>query len=276
MSQDKNKEVFTVTKTDGKEVTLCIKKPGPGEGRKAQVYYNQTFAAALQAGGLLRASVESHMRSQGLWDDKKTQQQTDLVKQLSELELKLNGGGMKLSDGKRLALQMRELRAKFRELLATRNSLDISTVEGQAENARFNALVALSLVYNDSGELYYKSVDDYLEHAGDTEAYKGAETLGQMMFKLDKNYENNLPENKFLRRFKFVDDELRLVNKDGQLVDEEGRLINKDGRYIDGSGDFVDRDGKPVDKDGNYLVEEKPFLDDDGNPIVEEPAPKTE
>lgn len=265
---EKNKEMFTV-KVDNKELSLAVKKPGPTEGRQAQVYYNQTFAAALQAGGLLRARVDGYMREQNLWDDKKESEQQAFVKQLSDMELRLKSGGIKLSDAKKLALQMRETRAKFRNLLAQKSALDVNTVEGQAENARFNALVSLCLVYNDTGEPFYKSVDDYLEHSTDEVAFEGASKLGQMLFKLDQNYENNLPENQFLRRFKFVDGELRLVNKDGKLVDEDGRLVNEEGRYIDADNNYVNKQGQRVDKDGNLMVDEKPFLDDDGNPIVE-------
>lgn len=264
----KNKEVFTIKKDD-KDIALAVKKPTPAEGRKAQQYYNQTFALALTSKGLLRACVESHMREQGLWDDKKEAQQRDFMQKLADMEIKLAGGGIKLTEARKIALQMRETRGKFRELLIDRNQLDVNTVEGQAENARFNALVSLCLVYNDSGEPYYKSVDDYLERSGEPEAFQAASILGQMLYKLDKNYDNTLPENQFLKKYKFVNEELRLVNKDGKLVDEDGRLIDENGRYITSDGKFVDRQGRPVDEDGNYVVVSEPFLDDDGSPIVE-------
>lgn len=281
MSTVSNKEVFTFKKVDengkeyGDDITLCVKRPSPEDGRRAQVYYNKTFAETLTAGGLLRDRVSVYMRDQGLWDDAKEAQQKDFVKRLSDMELKLKGGGIKLSDARKLALQMREVRNEFRKLLSTKNSLDVSTVEGQAENARFNALVAFCLVYNDSGKPYYSSVDDYLEHAASYEAFQGASLLGQMLFTLDKNYEANLPENKFLQRFKFVNNDLNLINKDSQLVDEDGRLIDATGRFIayttDADGKktqiFVDKNGLLVDADGNYVVSEQPFLDDDGNPI---------
>ena len=283
-----NKEIFKAIRTSDKvEVELSVHKPTSEEGRQAQRYYNKTFAEALTNGGLLRERVGSYMKEQGLWDDAKEQKQKDFVKQLTDMDLRIKGGGIKLSDARKIALEMRQVRADFRDLLATKNSLDASTVEGQAENARFNALVALCLVYNDGGEKYYQSVDDYLEHSSDPEAFQAASLLGQIMFHLDKNYENSLPENKFLAKFKFVDEELRLINKDGHLVDEEGRLIDETGRYIAYTGEvdangkpksvFVDKYGKSVAEDGSYIASDaKPFLDDDGNPIVDTPATTTE
>ena len=68
-----------------------------------------------------------------------------------------------------------------------------------------------------------------------------------MLYDLDPNYDNNLPENKFLKDYSFVNEDLRLVNDDGHLVDSQGRLINEEGRFIayDDKGEeyFIDIDG---------------------------------
>ena len=92
-----------------------------------------------------------------------------------------------------------------------------------------------------------------------------------MLYDLDPNYDKNLPENKFLKDYKFVDKELRLVNDDGHLVDSEGRLINDEGRFIayddDGEEYFIDRDGSALTEGGDYVVEFEPFLDDSGDPV---------
>jgi hypothetical protein len=103
-----------------------------------------------------------------------------------------------------------------------------------------------------------------------------------MLYGLDNDYESNLPENKFLKKFKFVDDKLRLVDKKGRLIDAEGRLIDESGRFIDEEGNFVDKYGNRVTSDGDYLVDAQPFLDENGNPVIleedkkDEPTAKTE
>ena len=127
-------------------------------------------------------------------------------------------------------------------------------------------------MYNESREPVYKDVDDYLTHGADEVAFMGAQTLASMMFQLDKNHDANLPENKFLSRWHFVDDKLRLVNKNGHLVDVDGRLLNEEGHYVDEAGELVDINGRRVDREGNYVVESQPFLDDDGNPLPEPEA----
>jgi hypothetical protein len=125
-------------------------------------------------------------------------------------------------------------------------------------------------VYKDNNQPYFNSMEDYLNKSTDIVAVRAAQTLANMIYGLDNDYENNLPENKFLRQYKFVDSKLRLINKEGKLVDEDGRLIDEDGRFINAEGKFVDKFGYLVDKDGEYILESKPFLDDDGNPITTE------
>jgi hypothetical protein len=95
-----------------------------------------------------------------------------------------------------------------------------------------------------------------------------------MLYCLDNDYEEKLPENKFLKQYKFVDDKLRFINKEGKLVDEEGRLLDENGRFINDKGEYVDKDGNLVTLDGEYVVEFKPFLDDSGKPIILDNQPK--
>jgi hypothetical protein len=194
-----------------------------------------------------------------------------LQAQILEGERKLAKGGISLSIAKDEALKMRKLREELRELIAVKTNLDTHTAEGQADNARFNYLVSACTVYNDSKKPYFSSYEDYNSKSGtDLVAGLAAQNLAGMLYGLDSDYEEKLPENKFLKQYKFVDDKLRLVNKQGQLVDSEGRLIDEDGRFINEKGEFVDKDGNTVDKKGDYVIEFSPFLDDDGKPIVVE------
>lgn len=262
------KETFTIQK-DGKDVVIAVKAPNVEQGRKAQLHYNKTFSSILKEGGILRSSLWAYLRQQNLWNDDMQERLDKIIKEFTECQNKLEAGGIKLSEGKRAAMRMKELREEMVDLQRERNRLDVNTVEGQAENAKFNALVSMCMVYNDTGEPYYKSVDEYLEKAGDPEAIKGAEFLAKYAYGWDESHVNNLPENKWLKKWKLVDEKFRLVNKDGKLVDSDGRLINEDGRYIDENNNFVDINGKPVNDDGSYKVETAPFLDDDGNPLEE-------
>jgi hypothetical protein len=261
-----DRETFEVTKDD-KTIKLAVITPNAEISNKAQREYNRAFRNALDSGAIFRETLEVHMRKQGLWDDKKAEEHEKLVNKIRDGERRLAQGGIKLSEGKQIALDMARNRGELQSLLAQRNRMDVNTADGQAENARFNALVSLCIVDAETNKPYYKDLDDYLNHSSDPEARQGAEKLANMIYDIDEDYEKNLPENKFLRQYNFVDDSLRLVNKDGQLVDVDGNLVDENGRYIDENGNYIDRDGNRVDENGEYVVDSQPFLDDDGNPV---------
>jgi hypothetical protein len=169
---------------------------------------------------------------------------------------------------KKVQQSIKRLREEMRDLISVRTNLDNHTAEGQADNARFNYLISSCLVYSSNKEKYFKSYEDYLSRASEPVAIKAAQVLANMLYGLDNDYEKKLPENKFLVKYKFVDEKLRLINKDGHLVDLEGRLVDSNGRYVNDKGEYVDKNGVPVDINGDYITDFKPFTDDDGNPVV--------
>ena len=265
---------FTATIND-KEITFLVKSPSLADQREATKVYNTAFSDALKAKAVVRAKLDDLLVEQGLWDDRKQFQFTSIQSKILENERKLARGGISLQEAKNIALEMRKDREELRDLIAVKTNLDTHTAEGQADNARFNYLVSVCTVYNDSKRPYFNSYDDYLNKSADPVAILAAQNLAGMLYGLENNYEEKLPENKFLRQYKFVDDKLRLVNKEGKLVDQEGRLIDENGRFINEKGEFVDKDGNLVSDKGDYVVEFKPFLDENGNPVNPEPVVDT-
>ena len=125
-------------------------------------------------------------------------------------------------------------------------------------------------------------MDDYNQKGAEPWAVKAAGELANFLYNLDPNYEINLPENNFLKKFNFTDEKGRLVNKEGHLiaVDEDGkeRLIDEEGYYVaydaEGKQYFVNRDGEKIEREKDIVT--AAFLDDDGNPIVDEEPKKEE
>jgi hypothetical protein len=259
-------QTFT-TLINGTDKEVMVRSPSLTDQREAQKVYNQAFTDAIKSKAVVRAKMEDVLTEQGLWDKEKQAKLSELQAELLDHERKLAQGGISLKEAKKIAMDMKELREDIRDLISVRTSLDNHSAEGQADNAKFNYLVSVCVVYNDNKEPVFKNMEDYLNRATENVAIVGAQNLANMIYGLDSNYESNLPENKFLKKYKFVDDQLRLIDNKGRLVDEEGRLIDETGRFINESGEFVDKFGNPVDKEGNYVVEFKPFLDDDGNPV---------
>jgi hypothetical protein len=260
---------------DGVEKEFLVRSPTLENQREAQKVYNQAFTDAIKSKSVVRAKLDDLLEDQGLWNDEKQAKFTELQKDLLDGEKRLAKGGFSLNEAKDLAIKMKSIRDEIRDLISVRTSLDNHSAEGQADNSRFNYLVSVCLVYNDTKQPVYKNMEEYLNSSTEKVAIMGAQNLANMLYGLDNDYESNLPENKFLKKFKFIDEKLRLVDKKGRLIDREGRLIDESGRFIDEEGNFVDKFGNKVDKDGEYLVDSQPFLDENGNPIIlDEEKPK--
>jgi len=259
---------FTVTLANDTQITLAVRSPSLQDQREATKVYNQAFSEALKAKAVVRAKLDDLLVDQGLWDESKQTKFNRLQSSILENERKLARGGISLNEAKSVAIEMKRLRAELRDLISVKTNLDTHTAEGQADNARFNYLVSACTVYNDSKKPYFNSYEEYLNKSGDTASILAAQHLAGMLYGLDDDYEEKLPENKFLKQYKFVDDKLRFINKEGKLVDEEGRLLDENGRFINEKGEYIDKDGNPVSLEGEYLFEFKPFLDENGDPII--------
>ena len=236
---------------EGKERELMVRSPSLQDQKEATKVYNQSFSEALKAKAVVRAKLDDLLVEQGLWDGLKQAKFTELQSSILENERKLAKGGISLSSAKEIALEMKKTREELRDLISVKTNLDTHTAEGQADNARFNYLVSACTVYNDTKQPYFKSYEDYNNKSADPVAVLAAQNLAGMLYGLDNDYEEKLPENKFLKQYKFVDDKLRLINKDGKLVDEQGRLIDENGRFINEKGEFVDKDGSTKSRFGN-------------------------
>jgi len=268
-------KIFKV-EIDGTEKEFVARSPSISDQREGQKVYNQAFTDAIKSKSVVRARLDDLLKDQGLWDDEKQAKFSGLQRELLEGEKRLAKGGFSLNEAKDLAIKMKTLRDEIRDLISVRTSLDNHSAEGQADNARFNYLVSACILDNETKQPYFKDLEDYLSRSTDPVAISGAQTLANMLYGLDNDYESNLPENKFLKKYRFVDDKLRLIDKKGRLIDEDGRLIDDEGRFIDEQGNYIDRYGNKLSKEGDYVVDPEPFLDDEGNPIILEPENKAE
>ena len=256
---------------DGK--MYAVRVPTVDEIQKANEIRATTFNESLSRGDLLRDQLEGELRKRKLWNDDREQEYQTLRAEVINGEYKLQKGGVKLSQARAIALEMSDNRNKMVELLSSRTDLDSNTCEGKADAARFNFLFSCCLVYDDTGEPYFpNNIDDYLLNQDDRVALAGATQFYYFMSG-SSSVDSRLPENKFLHKFKFVNENLQLVDKDGRLINREGQHIDEDGNFVtwgkDGTATKVDQKGRPVKEDGDFDVEHSPFLDEEGDPIDE-------
>lgn len=256
-------------KVNEQELSLAAIKPNYKIEQSGKKIHNRVFKEALEAGAMLRAKVDTHTREQNLWDDNKAEQVKNLSMAILAGEKKLAAGNMPLTDAKEIALIMRVKRDTLQNLLSIRSLIDQKTAEAQAEDAEFDYLVSACTVHNETGAPYFSGYEDYLEKKSEDYAFTCASKFALLHHGLAENFYMKLPENKFLKKYNFVNEDGRLVDKDGNFVDSVGRRVDEKGFYINEDGQRVDANNIPLDEDGNYVTEEdfKPFTDEDGNPI---------
>ena len=245
---------------EDKEYFIKIDPKGLAEGKKA---HGRAFRESLEGGALLRKGLAKYMKEQGVWDDEKETEYRKFVEDINDMEHRLSSGRvdgrlMKISEGKDLALLLSERRRGFRNLIAERNLMDSDTAEGQADNVQFEVLLVHSVYDYTTQKRVFDSADEYTEKNSEELTIKLASKFANIMYGVDDEYEKNLTESKFLKRFKLIDDKGRFINKEGHLVDVDGCVVDDEGYRLDPDGNRVDLSGRPL----NVNVETAEFEDD--------------
>lgn len=268
MTTVKNRIEIKSKDNDGNEKVVYVMRPSRNDNAQAQIIASKVFRDAALNGALVRKTLEDLLIKQGVWNNEKQAQSDKLDDEIREKLTKLKAGGIKLIEARDLAIDVRIARMNKSLLLAEKNAHDEFTAEAQSENARFDYLVSVC-VKDEEGNNIFSDIDDYKDHSTEPYAAEAAAKLASMLYGLDDDWEAELPENKFLKKWNFIDEDLRLINKEGKYVTKDGKLIDNNFRYINENGEYVDINGKKIDEDGLPVVEFKPFLDEKGNPIIE-------
>jgi hypothetical protein len=265
-----NKEKVTEVDIDGNKVNIVVKKPNSVTLSQAQRVGAKAWTDCVRDGIMTKKELEKFMKEQGIWDDGKDKEQKSIIDEITSLEkqLYISSQGhkkLKASDGKDIAIKMRVRRSQLRDLISERISLEQNTAESISDNTRFDFLVANCTFY-ENGQKVYSNLDEYKERADVEPAFTAASTLAAMLYSIDKDFEAKLPENKFLKTFNFVNDDLSLVNRAGETIDLEGRQIDKNGFYLNEEGQRVDKDGNLLDEFGNYIPTIEYVTDEEDQP----------
>jgi hypothetical protein len=238
----RNKVEFEVEK-DGAKRTLSAVRPKQSVLAEADLVRSKRWGELARTPGvLLESALKDVVRQKGVWDDEKQKRLEEIDKRLAENEARLpdaNGKvrqkGVRLSDLRKAAVQMRLDRMERVRLLSEFTSLRNNTAEGMADDERFNFLVSRCVV-DERGNPHFASLDDYKERAHEPDASAAATAVMQLLYDHDPDFARKLPENRFLLRYRMCREDLALTGPDGVLVDV---------------------DGKPVDEDGNPLLPEQ-------------------
>jgi hypothetical protein len=253
---NKRKDI-EVSLENGSTVKIYVIPPTAKVIQKADRYRAKAWTECIEDGIKTKDELAIIMEKRNIWSQEHRKKEEEIIKELTDCEKELYlGGGKKtalLSDGKSIAIRMRQLRNDLKNLYMDKLSMEQNTAEALSDNARFDYIVAYSTFY-ENGQNVYKDIDDYNDKSSDEIAFAAAGALAEMMYNFNSKGDEALPENQWLKTFDLVDENLSLVNEDKELVDLEGRKINELGYYINSDGKRTDKDGNLLDENGNYVI----------------------
>lgn len=236
-----------------------IHKPTPKIEAEANMESSKVFAKLIKEKDengksvfMLRSQLNSYLASIGIYSEQDIDDINTFSERIKELEELLRNGGKKKSEGKEAAIELRKLRFAIYSLLMRQSEYDKNTIEHYADNARMDYLVTKCICFEGGAPIFknladYES-DEFLQRA----LREPIKELAGMVSEFDPDFEKNLPENKFLKKYGFCDENYRLINKEGKLVDADGNLVDNDGNPIakkeevESVGEFLDEEEASV------------------------------
>lgn len=262
MKDQKKTVVVEILKDDGSKenVSIYVIRPTNNIIKNADRYRAKTWNQCIMDGILTKKELNKILVERGIWNETKESEHTSLIEEIQKLEKRLFigdesiGKKVKISEGQKIAIEMRKLRGRLRELIAERISMEENTAEALSDNARFDYFVAECSFY-ENGNRIFSSIEDYNQKSSDEIAFAAAGALAEILYQVDSKFEETLPENIWLKDFNLVNKDLSLVNKEGKLVDLDGRIINENGEYIDSEGRRTDKWGNLLNQDGTYVLQ---------------------
>jgi len=259
------KKVFKTTDVNGNEIELWLIDPSPKVTVESQLIYNKAWREAESKGAILARQIEEIGTRQGLWGEDKKNELIEIEQLIRDSERKLMGGANSFStleEARTAAIELRKLRNKRLDMLEWQNDIYSRSAESYADQVRTQFIVAVCTVYPNKAA-YFKGYEDFLNRSDEKAVIDALLAYVEKQSEESQSRLEDLYENKFLKKYNYVDDKYRLINKDGHLISMDGKLINDKGQYVDNQDRLVDRDGNLVGDDGMWIVDFKDWEEKD-------------
>lgn len=257
MAKEKEKVVEVPVDDSDRKIKIVVKKPNAMVNNQASAIYNKWLHTYMRDGIMTKAELDNFMQERGIWSKDKDEKEKLLAQKIRDLSKDLYQGvkgRRKASEGKKIAVEIKKARSELQQLIAEKLGLEQNTAESLADNVKFDYLVSQCTYKANGKEKVYSSLEDYSEKADETIAFAAAATLAQMLYALDPNFEADLPENQFLKKFNYVDDNFNLLDSEGHTVTADGQMIDEYGFFVNAKGEKVDAEGNLVDDNGNFVM----------------------
>lgn len=205
----------------------AIIKPNGKQIRESKRIYNRTFANAVREKAFLRQNIREIAKEYNIWNEEKEIELNGIRAEIQKYIDKLDRGGIEINEARKYAIEINRLRSKVLDIVSALNDLDQMTAEGQAQDEAKNYLMSQCIVYKHNNKPYCSSVDDFYAKEEDPVVILGVAKYVQLENVDSLEFLETLPEIKFLKEYKFMDDNYNFIDEEGNKVDSEGNIINE-------------------------------------------------
>lgn len=253
------KKIPFTSKFNDKTVELESTEITPRIRRDSEKYANLALQQAIADGFPLQIQLEQTLKNQGFNFDKFGVEIDRIGREIKALEISLLSGRIgekKLTklEGRALAIDIKKKREEVLTATSSLNAVYARTAERQADNERWQFFVYSTTVDPKTGRPFFKSFEEFKENS-DTQLALDATVNFSKLISGDNKIDASYPENKWLIKYNFMNEDLHFIDSKGRLCDEDFRLVNSEGRFINENGEFIDRDGNPVDASGTLIID---------------------
>jgi len=240
---------------DGKSV--FVRKPRKQDLENAERVYNTKVAELIRNNDenqlLTRSELEKFLEARAFYTNEDLENITSTQKTIIEGLEKLKKGGITLKEGRQICLDISDARRSLVDILSRRQSYDFATIESVAEFERDKYLVFLCVYTEDNDERYWMAPEDMTNDDSVALYDLAHKYITHQIYGVDENLDKSLPENKWLLKYGFVDENLYFIDrKTGVKTDRSGKEVanGEEGEKLDDDLSFIDNPEEPfVDED---------------------------
>jgi len=210
---------FTSKDSEGKEQKFLFRDLSQVILSGGDLIYREYFSKAIRSGVMTNAEAVKILKDRGIWGEKEEEKMLEFQVKLIEQEVALSKMHEKNEESVALFNKIKETRGEIETLRQVKSSVTENTAESMASEMRNQYFASECVVYYNSREKVFKSLDDFLARLDEevaTDSYKEALICNyekQLGISLPKGFEAKLPEDDWLDKVTPKEEEEKPVTK---------------------------------------------------------------
>lgn len=208
------------------DVVYKVRKPNSINKAEARRVYNRAFNEAIANKAMLREEIINLCKARGIWSSQKEAEFAEVRKRVEDAEKILEEGGIELEKAREVALALRVDRIELLVKNANLSDLFEHSAEKQAEFAETQYLMSVCICQK-NGHPVCKDLNDFINRYDEEVIVQGIAKYNDLIYGSNTEYYKELPEIKFLIEYGFMDQDLNLIDENGNKIEVEADKVER-------------------------------------------------